>query len=83
MVTEYEFDFFDNQNTRVALLGGDHKLRPRTFVNPDSIQRTEIIEYARTVGNPQYSSLQIQAYKLVYAYMLAEVGLLETAKKYP
>lgn len=40
------------------------------------------MEYARTLGNPQYSIPQIQPYKLVYAHLLVELGLLEQARKY-
>lgn len=31
-------------------------------------------EYAKVLGNPQYILLPFLPYKLVYAYMLAEVG---------
>jgi hypothetical protein len=37
-------------------------------------QRTEVYEYARVLGNSQYILLPFQPYKLIYAYMLAEIG---------
>lgn len=37
-------------------------------------QRTEVYEYAKVLGNSQYILLPFQPYKLIYAYMLAEVG---------
>jgi len=37
-------------------------------------QRTELYEYSKVLGNSQFILLPFQPYKLVYAYMLAEVG---------
>ena len=37
-------------------------------------QRTEVYEYAKVLGNSQYILLPFQPYKLIYAYMLAEIG---------
>ena len=37
-------------------------------------QRTEVYEYAKVLGNSQYILLPFQPYKLIYAYMLVEVG---------
>lgn len=37
-------------------------------------QRTEIYEYSKVLGNSQFILLPFQPYKLIYAYMLAEVG---------
>jgi len=47
------------------------------FSAPDQIpieQRTEVYEYAKVLGNSQYILLPFQPYKLIYAYMLAEIG---------
>ena len=63
------------------LLGGDHKLCLRSFATPEAIQRTELIEYARMLGNTQYSLPQIQPFKLLYAFYLADLGMLDQAKK--
>lgn len=40
----------------------------------DILQRTEIYEYSKVIGNSQFVLLPFQPYKLVYAYMLVEVG---------
>eukprot|EP01116_Phalansterium_solitarium_P017255 TRINITY_DN419_c0_g3_i1.p1 TRINITY_DN419_c0_g3~~TRINITY_DN419_c0_g3_i1.p1 ORF type:complete len:1300 (-),score=327.77 TRINITY_DN419_c0_g3_i1:476-4375(-) len=82
MIAEHEFSYFDNPNARLVLLGADHKRSKRTFVSPDAIQRTEVVEYATALSNPQFFIPQIQVYKMIYAYQLAEVGLLDAARKY-
>lgn len=38
------------------------------------VQRTEIFEHAKVLGNPQSVLLTFQPYKLVYAEMLTEAG---------
>ena len=38
------------------------------------LQRTEVYEYSKVLGNSQFVLLPFQPYKLIYAYMLAEVG---------
>jgi hypothetical protein len=63
-----------SENARLCLIGADHYKFPRTFVTPEAIQRTEIYEYARVLGNPQSILISFQPYKLVYAEMLVECG---------
>lgn len=95
LLTDHEFNHFDNPNSRIVLLGGDHKLKKRTFIYPgiihnilvifffkESIQKTEIVEYSKSISNPQFMNPIIQVYKLIYAYWLLEIGLIDTAKKY-
>lgn len=41
---------------------------------PIKLQRTELCEYSKVLGNSQFILLPFQPYKLIYAYMLAEVG---------
>ncbi|CAN4075996.1 unnamed protein product [Withania somnifera] len=55
---------------------------PRTYASPETIQRTEIYEYAKVLGNSQFILIPFQPYKLVYAHMLAEVGRISDALKY-
>jgi len=46
--------------SRLVLIGADHRLRPRTFVSPQAIQRTELYEYAKRKGNPQFNLPALQ-----------------------
>ncbi|CAN4077335.1 unnamed protein product [Withania somnifera] len=55
---------------------------PRTYASPEAIQRTEIYEYSKVLGNSQFVLIPFQPYKLVYAHMLAEVGRISDALKY-
>lgn len=82
LLAEYEIGLIDNPKTRIVLIGGDHKLSLQTLYSPESIQRTEIFEYSKVLGNSQFSLPPFQHLKLIYAYMLAEVGLMDTSKKY-
>ncbi|KAL8114425.1 hypothetical protein AgCh_021322 [Apium graveolens] len=71
-----------SDSARLCLFGADHFKFPRTYVSPDAIQRTEIYEYSKLLGNSQFLLLPFQPYKLVYAYMLAEVGRVSDSLKY-
>lgn len=82
LVADHSFGFVENPNTRIVLLGADHKRRPTRFVTPEAIQATECFEFAKTSGNPQFTFPHFQAYKLIYAHLLADAGMVEAAQKY-
>ena len=69
-------------SARVCLVGGDHRRRPRTYVTPSSVQRTELLEHAMGLANPQFVLAPFQPYKLVYAGFLAECGRVKEALGY-
>ncbi|MCD7467026.1 hypothetical protein HAX54_004198 [Datura stramonium] len=71
-----------SDSARLCLVGADHWKFPRTYANPEAIQRTEIYEYSKVLGNSQFILPPFQPYKLVYAHMLAEVGRTSDALKY-
>ncbi|KAF2576346.1 hypothetical protein F2Q70_00002321 [Brassica cretica] len=71
-----------SDSARLCLVGADHWKYPRTYASPEAIQRTELYEYSKTLGNSQYILLPFQPYKIIYAHMLAEVGKLSAAQKY-
>lgn len=81
LVAELNIDAY-SETARMCLLGADHLRCPRTFTSPEAIQRTELYEYAKVLGNSQYILLPFQPYKLVYAYMLAEVGKISDSLRY-
>jgi hypothetical protein len=54
-------------STRVCLVGADHRRRPRTYPTPAAIQRTELLEHALSLANPQSVLAPFQPYKLHYA----------------
>ncbi|KAK4483610.1 hypothetical protein RD792_010809 [Penstemon davidsonii] len=81
LVAEASFEPYSD-SARLCLVGADHLKFPRTYASPEAIQRTEIYEYSKTLGNSQFVLLPFQPYKLVYAHMLAEVGRISDALKY-
>ncbi|TVU33704.1 hypothetical protein EJB05_25537 [Eragrostis curvula] len=81
LVAELNIDSY-SESARLCLIGADHLKCPRTFVSPEAIQRTEVYEYAKVLGNSQYILLPFQPYKLIYAYMLAEVGRISDSLRY-
>lgn len=68
--------------TRLVLLGADHRRNPCRYVTPLAVQRTEVIELARTLKNSQFTMPDFQVFKFLYASMLAEVGMIHKAAKY-
>ncbi|KAJ8775301.1 hypothetical protein K2173_020305 [Erythroxylum novogranatense] len=81
IVAEANFEPYSD-SARLCLLGANHLKHPRTYTSPEAIQRTELYEYSKVLGNSQYILLPFQPYKLVYAYMLAEVGKVSDSLKY-
>ncbi|KAL1208229.1 transport protein SEC16A-like protein [Cardamine amara subsp. amara] len=81
LIADKNFDPY-SESTRLCLVGADHLKCPRTYASPEAIQRTELYEYSKTLGNSQYILLPFQPYKVIYAHMLAEVGKLSAAQKY-
>ncbi|XP_008786953.2 protein transport protein SEC16B homolog [Phoenix dactylifera] len=71
-----------SDSARMCLIGADHWKFPRTYASPEAIQRTELYEYSKVLGNSQIILLPFQPYKLVYAYMLAEVGKVSESLRY-
>lgn len=81
LVAEASFELYSD-SARLCLIGADHWNFPRTYASPEAIQRTELLEYAKVLGNSQFVLLQLQPYKLIYAHMLAEVGRVSDSLKY-
>jgi hypothetical protein len=69
----------------LALLGGDHQAQPQLYANVLSLQRTEAYEWARALTpeaagqGPLHGLLP---YRLLYASMLAEAGMVSEALQY-
>ncbi|XP_054809018.1 protein transport protein SEC16B homolog [Prosopis cineraria] len=81
LVAEANFESYSD-SARLCLVGADHWKFPRTYASPEAIQRTELYEYSRVLGNSQFILLPFQPYKLIYGYMLAEVGKVSDSLKY-
>lgn len=81
LVAEANFGSYSD-SARLCLIGADHWKCPRTYASPEAIQRTEVYEYSKVLGNSQFVLLPFQPYKLIYAYMLAEVGKVSDSLRY-
>ncbi|KAA8522222.1 hypothetical protein F0562_012895 [Nyssa sinensis] len=81
LVAEANFEPYSD-SARLCLIGADHWKFPRTFASPEAIQRTELYEYSKVLGNSQFVLLPFQPFKLIYAHMLAEVGRISESLKY-
>ncbi|CAL0311659.1 unnamed protein product [Lupinus luteus] len=81
LVAEANFESYSD-SARLCLIGADHWKFPRTYASPEAIQRTELYEYSKVLGNSQFILLPFQPYKLIYAYLLAEVGKVSDSLKY-
>ncbi|XVF52615.1 hypothetical protein PTKIN_Ptkin05aG0032400 [Pterospermum kingtungense] len=81
LVAEANFESYSD-SARLCLIGADHWRFPRTYASPEAIQRTELYEYSKVLGNSQFILLPFQPYKLIYAHMLAEVGKVSDSLKY-
>eukprot|EP01113_Clastostelium_recurvatum_P026524 TRINITY_DN3184_c0_g1_i2.p1 TRINITY_DN3184_c0_g1~~TRINITY_DN3184_c0_g1_i2.p1 ORF type:complete len:1431 (+),score=414.97 TRINITY_DN3184_c0_g1_i2:4564-8856(+) len=82
MIADMPFMGLDNPHARIVLLGGDHKRKMRSFANITSLQRSEIFEYSKTLGNPQYSMPALNVFKFIYATKLIDYGMIDLGAKY-
>ncbi|XP_028061907.1 protein transport protein SEC16A homolog isoform X2 [Camellia sinensis] len=81
LVAEANFEPYSD-SARLCLIGADHWKFPRTYASPDVIQRIELYEYSKVLGNTQFILLPFQPYKFVYAHMLADLGKVTESLKY-
>ncbi|XP_008796939.2 protein transport protein SEC16B homolog isoform X1 [Phoenix dactylifera] len=81
LVAEANFESYSD-SARLCLIGSDHWKCPRTYASPEAIQRTELYEYSKVLGNSQFILLPFQPYKLIYAYMLADMGKVPDSLRY-
>ncbi|KAG1359318.1 Protein transport protein sec16 [Cocos nucifera] len=81
LVAEANFESYSD-SARLCLIGADHWKCPRTYASPEAIQRTELYEYSKVLGNSQFILLHFQPYKLIYAYMLADMGKVPESLRY-
>ncbi|KAI4338469.1 hypothetical protein MLD38_023527 [Melastoma candidum] len=81
LVAEANFESYSD-TARMCIIGGDHWKCPRTYASPEAIQRTELYEYSKVLGNSQFTLQPFQPYKIIYAHMLAEVGRISDSLKY-
>ncbi|PRW60649.1 alpha-amylase [Chlorella sorokiniana] len=67
-----------------VLLGVDAAAQPRACAHFSAILATEVYTWSRTVGNTALSGqyLPVVPYKLLHAYALAELGLVQQAAAY-
>eukprot|EP01135_Chromosphaera_perkinsii_P011605 Nk52_evm44s2449 gene=Nk52_evmTU44s2449 len=82
LVAGVGFSSIDDVAARLVLLGADHRSHRRGYSSPFAIQRTEVYEFCKTLGNSQFSLPEFQAYKFSYGCRLAEVGMLAEALQY-
>ena len=75
-----------NQRTKLVLLGADHRSKPKSFLSPAAVQLTEVYEFTLLSIPPEQGGPRtlpgFQHFKLSYACMLAEVGMLDRALDY-
>uniref|UniRef100_A0A7N0U0X0 Protein transport protein sec16 n=1 Tax=Kalanchoe fedtschenkoi TaxID=63787 RepID=A0A7N0U0X0_KALFE len=81
LVADANFESYSD-SARMCLISANHLKFPRTYASPAAIQMTELYEYSKVLGNSQFVLLPFQPYKLVYAYMLAELGKVSDSLKY-
>ncbi|XP_057487137.1 protein transport protein SEC16B homolog [Actinidia eriantha] len=81
LVAEANFEPYSD-SARICLIGADHWKFPRTYATPEAIQRTELYEYSKVLGNSQFILQPFQPYKVIYAHMLTEVGKVTDSLKY-
>eukprot|EP00029_Vermamoeba_vermiformis_P004110 TRINITY_DN1463_c0_g4_i1.p1 TRINITY_DN1463_c0_g4~~TRINITY_DN1463_c0_g4_i1.p1 ORF type:complete len:1658 (-),score=452.80 TRINITY_DN1463_c0_g4_i1:8-4981(-) len=82
LLAEHKFDAYDEANSRLVLVGGDHRKDKKTFINVDTVHSTEIYEYSRRLTNNQFTLPAFQVYKFIHATYLIDLGFVEKAWKY-
>ena len=72
----------DDPTATTVLVGTDHHRHPTTFYKDTlALQLTELVEYGLKENKDHVTLPHLQSYKLYYAYLLAEMGFVESASK--
>ncbi|XP_078472081.1 protein transport protein Sec16A-like isoform X3 [Lampetra planeri] len=84
LMAQVSFDMYNKRSAKLVLLGANHSLPLAEFMSNESIQRTEVYEYAQSLGSNGTSATlsNFQPFKLLYASRLAENGLVAQAMQY-
>ncbi|XP_038046438.1 protein transport protein Sec16A-like [Patiria miniata] len=82
LMAQVGFGVYSKRTNKMVLLGASHSLPFKLFALNESIQQTEIYEYAQLLCNKQYTLPNYQPYKFIYATRLAEHGLTTQALSY-
>ncbi|XP_069932725.1 protein transport protein Sec16B isoform X1 [Oryctolagus cuniculus] len=82
LMAQVPFGHYTVNADRLALLGSSHSQEFPRFASAEAIQRTEVLEYCRTLGGRPGLIASFQVYKLLYASRLADYGLASQAFHY-
>ncbi|KAG5880668.1 hypothetical protein JTB14_037567 [Gonioctena quinquepunctata] len=82
LMAEVGFGQHDSPETRLVLLGADHRKPYPCFATNEAVHMTEIYEYACGLNNPDFVLPHFQIYKYLLSTRLADRGLLEKALAY-
>jgi len=73
----------NGNTTKAVLLGTDHHKNRQFYKDLNAFQMTEFLEYMYYMANKNISTMpHFQAYKLIYANWLADIGLVTKAFSY-
>ncbi|XP_056012236.1 protein transport protein Sec16A-like isoform X4 [Ostrea edulis] len=82
IMAQVNFGSYQKKTAKMVLVGSNHSLPLTEFSTNEAIQCTEIYEYANTLGNPSYYTVNFQSFKFLYACRLAENGFAQEALQY-
>ncbi|XP_043212500.1 protein transport protein Sec16A-like isoform X2 [Amphibalanus amphitrite] len=82
LMAQCEFGPYERKSSKLVLIGSAHQLPWSQFATNEAIQRTEVFEYAQSLGAADYVLTHLQAMKFIYATRLAEVGLITECLHY-
>ncbi|XP_076251335.1 endoplasmic reticulum export factor secretory 16 isoform X3 [Rhynchophorus ferrugineus] len=82
LMAEVGFGQHGNSNTRLVLLGSDHRKSYPQFITNEAIHMTEIYEFACSLNDQGFHINEFQVYKYIMATRLADFGLLDKALQY-
>eukprot|EP01096_Ripella_sp_DP13-Kostka_P015522 TRINITY_DN731_c0_g1_i4.p1 TRINITY_DN731_c0_g1~~TRINITY_DN731_c0_g1_i4.p1 ORF type:complete len:656 (+),score=317.43 TRINITY_DN731_c0_g1_i4:1676-3643(+) len=72
---------FSDPNSRMVLLGADHKRRPRSSFHPSNILLSELLEAIQGLSKVPVFQIHLVAYRFYLAQLLADWGLISKSSK--
>ncbi|XP_069689503.1 protein transport protein Sec16A-like isoform X2 [Periplaneta americana] len=75
LVAQVGFGTFSNKTSKIVLLGSSHYRSFMEFATTEAIQMTEIYIYSLQLATNDFNIPEFQAYKLLYAKKLSELGM--------
>lgn len=82
ILAQIDFGAYGTNGVKLVLIGANHNRPNSEFFTMEAVMLTEIYEYARNLGDPRFTLVDLQTFKFDLAKKMVDFGLIEKALLY-